>query len=87
MNKLFLFVVLILSACAQLQKGQTQPVLAKDLKQNIWVTNCGGAVEVWGSCYDKAKETCKDAYTVLSRVENQTGTKRELTFQCKTKAN
>ena len=82
MKRFFILVLLGLAACAQLQKGQTQPVLAKDLKQNIWMTNCGGAVEVWGSCYNKAKETCRNNYTVLSRVENSTGTKRELTFQC-----
>jgi len=83
MKKLTVIFLVVLAGCAQLQKGQTQPVLAKDLKQNIWVTNCGGAVEVWGSCYDKAKDTCDNNYSVLNRVENSTGTKRELTFQCK----
>ena len=83
MKRVSILLLLAVTACAQLQKGQLQPVLAKDLKQNIWVTNCGGAVEVWGGCYDKAKDTCSNNYTVLSRVENQTGTKRELTFQCK----
>ena len=83
MRKSFVLLIFAFTACAQLQKGQTQPVLAKDLKQNIWLTNCGGAVEVWGNCYDKAKDTCKNNYIVINRIENTTGTKRELTFQCK----
>ena len=83
MKRFSVLVLLALTGCAQLQKGQMQPVLAKDLKQNIWMTNCGGAAETWGSCYDKAKDTCKNGYTVISRIENSTGTKRELTFQCK----
>jgi len=83
MKKLSLFLLLALAACAQIQKGQIQPVLVKDLKKNIWLSSCGGAVETWGSCHDKAKETCRGHYAVLDRFENQTGTKRELTFQCK----
>ena len=75
--------LLAVTACAQLKKGQLQPVLAKDLKQDIWVTNCGGAVETWGGCHDKAKNTCKNGYAVTNQAENSYGTKRELTFQCK----
>jgi len=87
MNRICLIGLSALAACAQLKHGQMQPVLAKDLKQNIWVTNCGGGVETWGSCYDKAKDKCDNNYSVVNRSENTRGTTRELTFQCKTKTN
>lgn len=84
MKRFLIIVILInLHGCTQLQKGQMQPVLPKDLKQDIWMTNCGGAVEVWNSCYNKAQITCKNGYTVISHSENATGTVRELIFQCK----
>jgi hypothetical protein len=74
------FLLLGLVGCAQLLNGEQQPV--KQLKNNLYVTNCGGAVETWGSCNDKAQTTCKNGYTVFRKIENSTGTSRELTFEC-----
>lgn len=34
-------------------------------------------------CYDKASATCNGKYDVITREDNNRGTKRELTFQCK----
>ena len=75
-----LFFLLTLVGCQQLVQGQQQPV--KELKENIYLTSCGGMVETWGSCSMKAKDLCGKGYIALSQVENSTGTKRELTFQC-----
>lgn len=80
----YLFVVgLLLSGCAQLMNGQTQPVIMKDAKQKIMFTTCGGAVENWGTCSDKAYKACDGKYAILERNQNSTGTSREITFQCK----
>jgi hypothetical protein len=75
---LFVFALL---GCDQLLHGQQQPV--KSLKNNMYFTGCGGAVETWASCNDKAMNTCPAGYGVIKRDENSTGTLRELTFQCK----
>ena len=83
MKKISILLLLVLASCAQLQKGQMQPVIARDLKQNIWMTNCGGAVETWASCHEKARNTCQKGYAVSNQTENSTGTSRELIFQCK----
>ena len=83
MNKLLLVVLVLLSGCSQLQHGQEQPVVTKNAKEAIYYTTCAGAVEDWPSCYDKASRTCNKNYVVLSREDNNRGTKRELTFQCK----
>ena len=83
MNKLLLVVLVVLSGCAQLQHGAIQPVVTKDAKNGIYFTTCGGAVEDWPSCYDKASATCNGKYDLITREDNNRGTKRELTFQCK----
>ena len=83
MNKLLLVVVIFLSGCAQLQHGSTQPVVLKDAKNSIYFTTCGGAVEDWPSCYDKASATCNDKYDVIRKGDNSRGTQRDITFQCK----
>ena len=86
MYKLLLVtIVVLLSACQQLQHGATQPVLSKFSKDkgDYYFTTCGGAVEDWPSCYDKASATCNGRYDVLGRVDNSRGTQRDLTFQCK----
>lgn len=72
--------VLALLGCNQLLHGQQQPV--KPLKNNMYFTGCGGAVETWASCNDKAMNTCPSGYVVVKKDENSTGTVRELTFQC-----
>jgi len=83
MNKLFLVAsVILLSACQQLQHGQMQPVKMISTK-GVYYTTCAGAVEDWPSCYDKASATCNGKYDVINREDNNRGTKRDLTFQCK----
>lgn len=73
----------VLAGCAQMQHGAIQPVVSLNLKQELYFTSCSGAVEVWGNCFDKAKETCSKGYDVVNKTEALNGGKRELTFQCK----
>jgi len=75
-----LIVVLCLCGCAQLMKGETQPVIAKG--GNLFTT-CSGAVEDWSSCTNKAKKSCPNGYEVLEKAESSVGGRRELTFKCK----
>ncbi len=83
MNKFFLIFVIIISGCAQLMNGQTQPTI-KSLKfKNAFFTSCGGAVEDWGTCNRKAMVACPTGYTVLEKDTNSTGTKREIHFECR----
>ena len=81
MKLLVLILMINLAGCAQLLQGQIQPV--KRLDNNLYVTNCGGAVETWGTCNEKAMQTCENGYHVVSKFENSTGTSRELKFECK----
>lgn len=76
---------MLLTACGSLMNasGAAQPVLVKDAKQQIMFTSCSGAVEDWGSCNRKAKNTCKNGYEILEQIESPIGGKREITFQCK----
>ena len=83
MKKTLLISLLVLAGCAQLQHGQEQPVTQKSAKESIYLTTCAGSVEDWPSCYDKASRTCNKNYVILSKEDNNRGTKRELTFQCK----
>lgn len=83
MVKFLFFVCILIVGCAQLSRGQAQPVITLDRKENILATNCGGAVETWGTCFQKANETCKNGFKVLEKEENSTGTSRKLTFKCK----
>ncbi len=80
MKYFFLILIIELAGCAQLLQGQQHPV--KQLKNNLYVTNCGGAVETWASCNDKAQSLCKNGYTIYKQAENSTGTSRELVFEC-----
>jgi hypothetical protein len=83
MNKLLLIVfVALLSACQNLMHGAIQPVKQISAK-GVYMTTCAGAVEDWPSCYDKASATCNGKYDVVNKVDNNRGTQRELTFQCK----
>ena len=83
MKYLLSLMIFALTGCAQLQHGAIQPVVLKDARNGIYFTTCGGAVEDWASCYDKASVTCNGNYSVLSKGDNSRGTQRDLTFQCK----
>ena len=82
MKLLIAVLVLSLSACAQLQRGELQPVKRIDSKEPIYFTTCSGSVEDWGSCNNKARDTCKGAYEVVNKFESPVGGRRELTFRC-----
>jgi len=73
--------ILMLSGCAQLMHGDTQPVVK--LKNGDMFTTCSGAVEEWSSCNAKARQTCANGFEVLHKDESPVGGKRELTFNCK----
>lgn len=81
-KKLIILSALPLIGCTQLMQGQEQPVISKSSKDGIYFTTCSGAVEDWASCNNKAMRICSSGYSALNRIENTTGTKRELTFQC-----
>ena len=71
---------ILLTGCAQLSKGELQPV--ENRGQGTYFTTCSGAVEDWNSCNRKAKDTCKNGYEILNKYENSVGGRRELTFLC-----
>ena len=82
MKYFLLSIFAMLTGCAQLMHGQQQPVIKASAKENIYFTTCSGAVEDWGSCNTKAKNTCATGYDVVKRFESAVGGRRELTFQC-----
>ena len=72
---------LMVSACAQLMKGEEQTVRQyRDI--NTYKTTCSGSVETWGSCHSKAKRTCPNGYEVTDRFNDSTGIIREMVFTC-----
>jgi hypothetical protein len=85
MKSFLLVIYLFIGACAQLQRGQEQPVISKLSKEKgeYYFTTCGGAVEGWSDCFQKAQRTCPAGYIKLSTADNSRGTQRDLTFQCK----
>ncbi len=83
MKLLFVGFTVFLAGCAQLMSGQEQPVVVKNAKENIYYTTCSGAVEYWGSCYNKAARTCNKNYAILEKIEDAQGAIRTLTFGCK----
>ena len=84
MNKLlFIVSVVLLSGCQNFLHGAVQPVKTLDARNGVYITTCSGAVEDWPSCYDKASATCNGKYDVITREDNNRGTYRALTFQCK----
>ena len=83
MKFLILVIMFLVTGCAQLMNGELQPVKLKDPNKGIYSTTCAGAVENWATCNEKAMKTCTQGYFVLDKAEDGTGTKRELTFQCK----
>jgi hypothetical protein len=83
MKYILLLLLTSLAGCAQLQHGEIQPVIIKDLKNEIMYTTCSGAVERWPDCYKKAIMACSKGYKIIQENENAQGGIRELTFQCK----
>ncbi len=81
MKLLFVMLMALLSGCAQLMNGQTQPVVLK--KQNVYYTTCSGAVENMASCNKKAMDTCANGYNILDKFQDAQGAIRSLTFECK----
>ena len=82
MKYLLTLSLIILSGCQQLMHGQQQPVIQKNVKENIFFTTCSGTVEYWGSCFDKAKNKCPRGYIILEKNENPTSGRRDITFKC-----
>ncbi len=62
---------------------QEQPVNLIDGKAKIYSTNCSGLAETIGTCYDKARRTCKEGYNLLNEVRDSSGVHRQIKFQCK----
>jgi len=83
MKNLIVILLALLSSCAQLMHGQSQPVKAINEKQGIFFTSCSGAVEDWASCHNKAIQTCPKGYQILDKSEDVMGGIRKQTFQCK----
>ncbi len=66
MKFIMLLVLLVQSSCAQLMKGDIQPVTQyRDTK--TFRTTCSGSVEHWGSCFNKANKTCSNGYQVIEK--------------------
>jgi hypothetical protein len=63
--------------------GQLQPVKTLDPNKNIYFTSCSGAVEDWGSCNIKAKDTCSNSYEVLKDLKVQLVGEENLLFNVK----
>ncbi|OYY79986.1 MAG: hypothetical protein B7Y34_06685 [Methylophilales bacterium 16-45-9] len=79
---LIVLIALSTVACAQLMKGEEQPVVQfRDTK--TFKTTCSGTVEDWGSCHRKAKRTCPNGYDVIERKNDSRGIFREMIFSCK----
>ena len=82
MKYIVLSLLVLVGGCAQLTRGQEQPVVAKNAKEGIYYTTCSGAVETWASCNNKAMNTCTKGYSVVDKFQDSNGTIRSLTFQC-----
>ena len=86
-NKLKKYITLVLivlnTACTALMHGQEQPVQLINAKEYIYMTSCSGVAETIGTCYEKAKRTCKNGYKVLNEKLDSSGVHREIRFQCK----
>ena len=78
-----LFLVAINVSCSTLMNPQEQPVELIDGKVNIYSTTCSGLAETMGTCYQKAKRTCKQGYEVLNENVDSSGVHRKIQFQCK----
>ncbi len=72
----------LIAGCAQLMNGEKQPVMNSPKFKNAYFTSCGGAVETWGTCNEKAQSTCAKGYVILEKNADSTGVKREIHFEC-----
>ncbi len=70
-------------SCKSLMNPQEQPVNLIDSKNNIYITTCSGMAETIGTCYDKAKKTCKNGYILMEEKLDSSGVHRAIRFQCK----
>jgi hypothetical protein len=82
MKYVFLIITCLLSSCAQLVKGDEQPVM-QYRDANTYRTTCSGAVEHWGSCNQKANRTCTNGYIIVEKIADANAVHRELIFSCK----
>jgi hypothetical protein len=78
-----LFLMVINVSCASLMNPQEQSVELIDGKANVYSTTCSGMAETMGTCYEKAKRTCKQGYQVLNENSDSSGVHRKIQFQCK----
>ena len=83
MKLLITSLIFVLSGCAQLKNPQVQPVVVKDVNQQIMYTTCNGLAEDWGTCNSKAMKACPNNYIVLDKTHESNGIFRSMTFQCK----
>ena len=83
MKLLMTSLIFALSGCAQLKNPQVQPVVVKDVNQQIMYTTCNGLAEDWGTCNSKAMKACPNNYIVLDKTHESNGIFRSMTFQCK----
>lgn len=83
MRKIISLVLLGLTGCAQLMHGAEQTVSTVDYKNQVYKTTCSGLADTWGDCFARARKTCEKGYQEISRIENPSAVRRELTFQCK----
>ena len=84
MKLLAVLLLITLSSCAENgnMSRTLQPVKLLDSTNNTFYTTCSGAVEEWGSCFDKARKTCTKGYEVTDKEESSVNGKRELYFTC-----
>lgn len=80
MKYIVLIMIGLVTGCVQLMGGQEQPVIKK--KDGEFYTTCSGAVENWGTCYNKASRSCANGYSILEKTENANGGFRTMTFKC-----
>jgi len=83
MKLLIYSLIFVLSGCAQLMNPQAQPVVMKDVNQQIMYTTCNGLAEDWGTCNSKGMKACPSNYIVLEKTQESDGIFRSMTFQCK----
>ena len=83
MKLVIISLIIVLSGCAQLRNPQIQPVVVKDVNQQIMYTTCNGLAEDWGTCNSKAINTCPNNYIVLEKTQDSNGIFRSMTFKCK----